>query len=58
MIALDSRPELAARAATVTNIDEIEGLRSVQAETAVATDGTMSTAGELDGRVELGGRAP
>ncbi len=43
MIALDSRPELAARAATVTNIDEIDGLRSVQAETAVATNGIIST---------------
>ncbi|GAA1973648.1 hypothetical protein [Microbacterium pumilum] len=43
MIALDSRPELAARAATVTTVDEIDGLRSVQAESAVATDGTLST---------------
>ncbi len=43
MIALDSRPELAARASTVTTIDKIEGLRSVQAETAVTTDGTVST---------------
>ena len=43
MIALDSRPELAVRAATVTTIDDIVGLRSVQAETAVATDGTRAT---------------
>ncbi|MGC5222425.1 hypothetical protein ACPW96_07445 [Micromonospora sp. DT81.3] len=43
MIALDARPELAARAASVTSVDEIAGLRSVQAESAVATDGTIFT---------------
>jgi hypothetical protein len=43
MIALDARPELAERAATVANVDDIDGLRTVQAEAAVATDGTVST---------------
>ena len=43
MIALDSRPELAERAASVATVDEVDGLRSVQAEAAVATNGTVST---------------
>jgi hypothetical protein len=43
MIALDARPDLAERAATVAGIDEISGLRVVQAEAATSTDGTVST---------------
>lgn len=43
MIALDSRPGLAARASSVTSVDAISGLRSVQAEDAVTTNGTRST---------------
>ena len=43
MLALDAHPEVAARAASVTTIDDIAGLRSVQAESAVATDGAIST---------------
>ncbi|HEX5858523.1 MAG TPA: hypothetical protein VFY91_10500 [Microbacterium sp.] len=43
MIALDARPELAQRAATVASIDEIAGLRVVQAEDAISTNGTVST---------------
>ncbi|WP_344094080.1 hypothetical protein [Microbacterium deminutum] len=57
MIALDSRPELAARAATVTSIDAIQGLRSVQAETAVATDGTISTPESWTGESSWAGGA-
>lgn len=42
MIALDARPALAARATSVTDVAERDGLRLVEAETAT-TDGTVIT---------------
>ncbi|HEX5727908.1 hypothetical protein [Microbacterium sp.] len=43
MIALDARPGLAARASSVTTIAERAGLELVEAESAVETDGAIST---------------
>ncbi len=43
MIALDARPEVAARATTVTDVAELDGLRVVEAESATSTTGTVQT---------------
>ena len=58
MIALDARPELAARASSITTIAERVGLELVEAEAAVETDGTVTHAGVVDGRVAAGRGAP
>lgn len=43
MIALDAHPAVAARAATVTDVAELDGLRVVEAESATSTTGTVQT---------------
>ena len=43
MIALDARPDLAARASSVTTIADRVGLQVVEAESATDTDGTVTT---------------
>ena len=43
MIALDARPELAARASSITTIAERVGLEQVEAEAATETDGAVAT---------------
>ncbi len=57
MIALDERPELAARASSVTTIVEREGLRVVEAEAAVETDGVISTPESWTGESSWSGSA-
>ncbi len=57
MIALDARPELAARASTITTIAERAGLELVEAETAVETDGTVSTPPSWTGESSWSGSA-
>ncbi|MET0672801.1 MAG: hypothetical protein ABWY37_04850 [Microbacterium pygmaeum] len=43
MIALDERPDLAVRAASVTTIADRDGLELIEAESAAETDGTIAT---------------
>ncbi|MBT2517676.1 hypothetical protein J7E29_09550 [Streptomyces sp. ISL-90] len=43
MIALDARPEVAARAMTVTDVAELDGLRVVEAESATSTSGSVES---------------
>lgn len=43
MIALDDRPAVAARATTVTDVAELDGLRVVEAESATSTSGSVQT---------------
>lgn len=57
MIALDERPELAARAASVTTIAEREGLRVVEAEAAVETNGVITTPQSWTGESSWSGSA-
>ena len=57
MIALDERPELAARASSVTTIVEREGLRVVEAEAAVETNGVISTPESWTGESSWSGSA-
>lgn len=42
-LALDARPDVAARATTLTSVTEREGLELVEAEDATRTDGSVST---------------
>jgi hypothetical protein len=57
MIALDERPELAERAASVTTIAEREGLRVVEAEAAVETNGVITTPDSWTGESSWSGSA-
>jgi hypothetical protein len=57
MIALDARPDLATRASTVATVDEQVGLRSVQAEDATSTNGTLSTPASWTGESSWAGGA-
>jgi hypothetical protein len=57
MIALDERPELAARASSIATIAEREGLELVEAEAAVETDGTITTPESWTGESSWSGSA-
>lgn len=57
MIALDERPELAERAASVATIAERDGLRVVEAEAAVETDGVITTPESWTGESSWSGSA-
>ncbi|WP_345751304.1 hypothetical protein [Microbacterium rhizophilus] len=57
MLALDAHPDLAARAASVATIEEQDGLRLVEAESATETDGTLSTPESWTGESSWSGQA-
>ncbi|SFR95081.1 hypothetical protein SAMN04487846_1090 [Microbacterium sp. cf046] len=57
MIALDARPELAARASSITTIAERVGLELVETEAATETDGTVSTPESWTGESSWSGSA-
>ena len=56
MIALDARPELAARASSITTIADRVGLEVVEAEAATETDGTVSKPESWTGESQLVGK--
>ncbi|MFG6502894.1 hypothetical protein [Microbacterium sp. P05] len=57
MIALDARPEVGARAASVTTVAARDGLEVVEAESAVETDGAITTPESWTGESSWSGSA-
>jgi hypothetical protein len=57
MIALDDHPDLAARASTVATVAERDGLRVVEAEAAIETDGSLVSPTSWTGESSWSGQA-
>ncbi|MEL5992255.1 hypothetical protein ACOKGD_12565 [Microbacterium phosphatis] len=57
MLALDERPDLAEQASSLTAVTEQDGLRVVEAESAVDTDGTVTTPESWTGESSWSGGA-